>query len=302
MVWDILVIGGGIAGLTAAVYAARAGKRVLVLEQSVFGGQIANTPRVENYPGYESVSGSAFSEALQKQAVHLQAELRREKVRAVKDIGAVKQVCTDKAQYDCRALILAVGVRHRHLGLETEEKYTGRGVSYCALCDGAFFKNKKTAVVGGGNTAVQNTLYLADTAAEVYLIHRRDSFRAQQTLVDRLAEKANVKLYLNKTVTELSGAPVLQTVTLKNTQNGAVELLDTDGLFVSVGQIPENGIFTDIADLDADGFLKAGEDCRTKTAGVFAAGDCRAKSVRQLTTAASDGSVAAIAACAYLAM
>lgn len=301
MLWDIVVIGGGIAGITAAVYAARAGKRVLLLEKETVGGQIADSPKVENYPGYESVSGSALSEVFRKQALDLGIEIKREKALSAENERDMKCVRTAKNAYTCRAIILAGGVKHRHLGIDAEAQYVGRGVSYCALCDGAFFKNKTVAVVGGGNTAAQNALFLAETAKEVYLIHRRSEFRAYQAFVTQLTALPNVKLCLNKTVTALSGAPLLRELTLTDTISGETQALAADGLFVSVGQVPDNGAFSDLADLDENGFIVADETCLTKTAGVFAAGDCRTKSVRQLTTAAADGSVAAVAACEYIA-
>ena len=298
---DIVIIGAGTAGLTAAIYACRAGKTVDFVEYEAIGGQISTSPRVENYPGFESISGAAFSDALFEQATKLGAELHFGKVVSITDNGATKLVKTDADEIlEAKAVIIAGGVKHRHMGIDDEQAYMGKGVSYCAVCDGAFYKDKTVAVVGGGNTALQSAVLLAENCEKVYLVHRRDAFRAEKAVVEQLSKFPNIELQLSKTVKSLSGTPSLQEITLTDTKTGAESSLKADGLFVAIGQVPDNAIYADFVDLDAAGFIVADESCLTKTAGIFVAGDCRTKTVRQLTTAAADGSTAALAACNYI--
>lgn len=219
----------------------------------------------------------------------------------MQDKGDRKIVTTDSGTtFECRALIVASGVKHRHLGIDAEAAYAGRGVSYCAICDGAFFRNKITAVVGGGNAALQSAIYLSDICEKVYLIHRRTGFRAEQAVVEKMQSIGNIEQLLNKTVADLSGEPTLSTVTLRDTVTGETSEITVNGLFVSIGQVPENDVYRDLIKLDESGFIVADESCLTSCPGVFAAGDCRTKKIRQLTTAAADGSVAALAACDYV--
>ncbi|MEY8523540.1 thioredoxin-disulfide reductase [bacterium 1XD8-76] len=293
---DVIIIGAGTAGLTAAIYALRAGKSVLVLEQGTYGGQIVNTPKVENYPGIEQISGYEFASGLFKQAEKLGMEYRNEKVIGVRQEGTCKVVETEGEIYEAVALVLATGAKNRPLGVERETELTGRGISYCATCDGMFFRGKKVAVVGGGNTALEDAAFLSNYCEQVYVIHRRETFRGEDKLVKELREKANVEFLLNKTVQELKGDTTLQAVMLRDKNSGEVSRLEIDGLFVAIGQVPENGIFADLLELDEGGYIVAGEDCRTNVEGIFAAGDCRRKTVRQLTTAAADGAVAALGA------
>lgn len=293
---DVIIIGAGTAGLTAAIYALRAGKSVLVLEQGTYGGQIVNTPKVENYPGIEQISGYEFASGLFKQAEKLGMEYRNEKVIGVRQEGTCKVVETEGEIYRAGALVLATGAKNRPLGVERETELTGRGISYCATCDGMFFRGKKVAVVGGGNTALEDAAFLSNYCEQVYVIHRRETFRGEDKLVKELQEKANVEFLLNKTVQELKGDTTLQAVMLRDKNSGEVSRLEIDGLFVAIGQVPENGIFADLLELDEGGYIVAGEDCRTNVEGIFAAGDCRRKTVRQLTTAAADGAVAALGA------
>lgn len=296
--YDVIIIGGGTAGLTAAIYCCRAGKRTLVLEGTMFGGQIVNTPEIENYPGIQNVSGFDFTMQLHSQASALGAQLKNAQVSEIKD-GAVKQVVTADETYTCSAIILACGAKNRPLGLENEQSLTGHGVSYCATCDGMFFKGKTVAVVGGGNTALEDCAYLANICKTVYLIHRRNAFRGEKALADRLEQLQNVQLVLDSTVTRLIGTEVLEKIEITNVQTGETTELAVDGLFAAIGQIPNTSAFAKLVQTDKAGYIVAGEDCRTNVAGVFAAGDCRTKDVRQLTTAAADGAVAATAACAY---
>lgn len=295
--YDIIIIGSGTAGLTAAIYGARAGKKVLVLEAKVYGGQIIESAEVENYPGIKSVSGYEFAENLYSQAVGLGAEVVFEQVTGISADGQIKRVKTDEGEYTGAAVIIASGLKKRKLGLENEERLTGRGVSYCATCDGAFYKDKVTAVNGGGNTAVSEALYLSDICSRVYLIHRRDTFRAEQGLVEKLKSRANIEILLNSQITSLEGDEKLESVTVLDNVSKEQKRLDIDGLFVCVGQIPQNEYLKDVIELDDYGYISAGEDCVTNVEGIFAAGDCRTKNIRQLVTAASDGAVAAMKAC-----
>lgn len=297
---DILIVGAGTAGLTAAIYAARAGKTVTVLENEAVGGQIATSPQVENYPGFESISGADFSDRLFTQATALGVSVELEKAQAVRAQDGMFTVETSGESYSARALILATGVKHRRLGLAEEASYLGRGLSYCAVCDGAFFKNRTVAVVGGGNAALQSAIYLSDVAEKVYLIHRRTQYRAEEAVIRAMEAKPNIEPVLNKTVAALSGEPLLQSLTLRDTQTGETSELPVNGVFVSIGKVPANDFCRDLVKLDDAGFIVADESCKTNVPGLFAAGDCRTKTVRQLTTAASDGSIAALAACDYL--
>ena len=298
--YDVIIIGGGPAGLTAAVYARRAGKSALVVEKDAFGGQIAQSPRVENYPGFPSVSGTELADRLLSQAMEQGAEVELEEVSEIRDGGGSKTVvCVSGATFEGRALILATGAKPRALGLAREEQLTGSGVSYCAVCDGAFYKGRTAAVVGGGSSALQDALLLSETCAKVYLIHRRDRFRGEQALVDALRRRENVEFLLNAQVKTLLGGDELTGVTVE--QDGARRDVSLDALFVAVGSQPDNGAFAPLLRLDEAGYADAGEDCLTPTAGVFVAGDCRKKAVRQLTTAVADGAVAALAAVHWLA-
>ena len=299
-VYDIIIVGAGPAGLTAAIYARRASKSVLVLEAKAWGGQIVNTPDIENYPVVAHISGYDFANQLYEQAVALGAEVKLEKVTQVTDLEGIKTVTTVSGRYEGRALILATGSENRKLGVEGEQALVGRGVSYCATCDGNFFRKKDVAVVGGGNTALEDALYLADLANKVYLIHRRDSFRGEDATVERLRRKENVEFVYNSTVTRLIYEKRLSAVEVTNKVDGSLRTIEVKGLFVAVGRIPENENFRSLIDLDQSGYALAGENCHTRTPGVFVAGDNRVKEVRQLVTAAADGAVAATEAVKYL--
>ena len=294
--FDILIVGGGPAGLTAAIYARRAGKSVLVLEQEAFGGQIASSPRVDNFPGCYGVSGAELAERLFSQAEALGARLELEEVQAVRP-GTPHTVTTDYGTYTASALILATGMKHRTLGLPGED--TLAGISYCAVCDGAFYAGKDVAVAGGGNTALQDALFLSTICRNVTVIHRRDAFRGDPILAEALAKRENVTLRMNTVITALRGQDALTGLVLRDKVTGAELELSVSGLFQAVGQQPQTQLAASLGLTGADGFLPAGEDCVTAAPGVFAAGDCRAKSVRQLTTACADGAVAALAACGW---
>lgn len=301
MNYDLIIVGAGTAGLTAAIYGVRAGKSVLVLETRTYGGQIVNATEIENYPGLSGISGVQFAMNLYQQAVDLGVKVQMETVRTIEpDKEGKWKIVTSSGEYKTEALIIASGARARKLGLKGEEEYTGKGVSYCATCDGAFFRGKTVAVVGGGNTALEDTLFLAEYCKKVYLIHRRDTFRGEQELVSRIQSKENVTICYNSQVTELHGDQMIRGITVKDSMRDVSERLETDGIFIAIGQVPDTAFVADHAERDQNGYILAGEDCKTSAEGIFAAGDCRTKKVRQLTTAAADGAVAALGACEYL--
>ena len=300
MMYDIGIIGGGTAGMTAAIYGQRAGKRTVIIEAMNYGGQITVSPKVENYPGIASVSGAEFSMNLLDQAMKLGAETELEQVTGIREEDGIKVIETEGKEYPCRTVIIATGVTHRHLGLEKEDKLVGAGVSYCATCDGAFFKGRDVAVIGGGNTALQDAEFLSNYCSKVYLVHRRDEFRGEAGLVEPLKRKENVEFVLSATVKELVGQTVVEGLILNNKKTGEDFQISVSGVFAAIGQVPENHAFAGLVRLDDSGFVAASEDCVTSCPGIFAAGDCRTKEVRQLTTAAADGAVAALAACKYI--
>lgn len=298
--YDVIIVGGGPAGLTAALYALRAGKTALVIEKATFGGQITWSPKVENFPTIESISGSELGDRLMQQVERQGGETEFAEVVSVELDGDVKRVTTDYDDvFEGKALIIATGAKPRMLGVEREEELVGSGVCYCAVCDGAFYKGKAVAVCGGGNSALQDAVLLSESCSKVYLIHRRDSFRGEAKLVECLEKKPNVEFLLNCSVTALKGEEELSAITVTD-NNGSSRDIAVDGLFVAIGHGPDNGIFADLMELDKAGYADSAEDCKTKTAGVFVAGDCRKKTVRQLTTACADGSAAALAACSYI--
>lgn len=298
--YDIVIVGAGTAGLSAAIYAVRAGKSVIVLEATTHGGQIVNTPEVENYPGIKKISGFEFANNLYEQAKSLGAEVVYEKVIGIEVNGEEKIVHTAKEDYQAKAVILATGAKNRPLGLEHEKEWIGAGISYCATCDGMFYRGKDVAVAGGGNTALENAIFLTNYCRKVYLIHRRDAFRGEEKLLQTLKEKPNVEFVLNANITRLVGEDGVDGVEVEDKNTHEKRVIDVMGLFVAIGQMPENSEFINVVDLDKGGYIEAKEDCKTKTKGIFTAGDCRTKKVRQLATAASDGAIAALAACEYI--
>ncbi|MCI8507917.1 MAG: FAD-dependent oxidoreductase [Lachnospiraceae bacterium] len=297
---DVFIIGAGTAGLSAGIYAAREGLKTHILEHKVYGGQIVNSPVIKNYPGMKEVSGYDFATALYEQA-------KQEGVTV--DFSGVDQVTKDERGFfriqsgdtvhEAKTVVVATGAANRRLGLDREQELIGRGVSYCATCDGAFFRGKKVAVNGGGNTAVMDAIFLAGYCEKVYLIHRREEFRAEQQLLDQAKEIDNIQFITGATVARLEGEEVLKGLEL-NFNNGSIDEIAVSGLFVAIGQVPETSAVQSLVALDPSGYVVAGEDCRTTTEGVFAAGDCRTKDVRQLVTAAADGAVAALAAAKYI--
>ena len=298
--YDIIIIGAGTAGLTGAIYGVRSGKSVLLIEEKIYGGQIINTPEIENYPGIASISGAAFATNLYNQAKGLGAEYMNAQVTRIKDCGDTKEVFVDGTCYTSRAVIIATGSKNRSLNLSNEKELIGKGVSYCATCDGMFFRNRDVAVVGGGNTALEDALFLSNYCNKVYIIHRRDTFRGEKHLIESLKEKQNVEFVLNSVVEQISGENMLESIQVKNIVENSNHKITVSGLFIAVGHAPDNSVFSDVIELDKHGYIIAGEDCKTSCEGVFAAGDCRTKTVRQLTTAASDGAIASLGACSYM--
>ncbi|MBE6907321.1 MAG: thioredoxin-disulfide reductase [Ruminococcaceae bacterium] len=298
--YDIIIIGAGTAGLSAAIYGVRAGKKVLVLESASYGGQIVTSPEVENYPGIKKISGFEFATNLYEQAMELGAEIEIARVMQIRKDGVQKIVVTEEKEYACRAVILASGAKNRPLGLAKEQELIGKGISYCATCDGAFYKGKPVAVNGGGNTALEDAAFLTGYCEKVYLIHRRDSFRGEHKQVEALRQKANLEFVLDTNIVKLIADERLKAIEVQNTKTKETRVIEVSGLFVAIGQMPENSAFSPPVQLDQAGYIIAGEDCKTNVDGIFAAGDCRTKTVRQLATAAADGAVAALAACEYI--
>ncbi len=287
--YDIIIVGAGPAGLTSALYALRANKKVLVLEAKSYGGQILNANKIENYPGIASISGFDFANNLYNQVTKLGGIIKYETVNRVE---ADKTVITNKDTYQAKAVILATGSENRKLQIENEQKFIGKGISYCATCDGHFYKNKIVAVNGGGNTALEDALYLADIAKKVYLIHRRDEFRAEDAYREELEAKNNVEFILNSTIVSLKGEENLTSI-IVNDKDGKEQELVVDGLFIAIGQEPKNEIFKNVVDINEHGYIESDDGVHTKTSGIYVAGDTRIKMLRQLTTAVSDGSIAA---------
>ena len=296
--YDIIIIGGGPAGLTAAIYAARANKKVLVLEATVCGGQIVNSSKIENYPVAPGITGPEFGRILQKQAEDLGAEIEFERALKIAEKDGHKIVSTEDDEYETRVVILASGTEPRRLELENEEKLIGHGISYCATCDGNFFKDKTVAVNGGGNSALHEAIYLSGLAKKVYLIHRRDEFRGGIDLVEKAKARKNIEFVLSATIEALHGDNKLESITIK--QGSKEKTIKLDGLFVSIGRAPKAKDLMPELDLDDGGFIEAGESCVTNVDGIFVAGDVRSKDVRQLVTATGDGAIAATAALHYL--
>ena len=301
-VYDVIVAGGGPAGMTAALYALRNGKSVLIIEKEGFGGQITHSPRVENYPGTLSMSGNEFADKLFDQIIAQGAEFEIETVTSVECDGDLKVVRTEEGtSHTGRTVILATGVKHRMLGLENEEDLVGEGISYCAVCDGDFYTGKTVCVAGGGNSALQEAILLADKCREVIMLQDLPVFTGEARLQDVLFAKDNVRSFTNVKITKLrTDADGFKGVVIEDRTNGTLQQIDCDGLFVAIGLIPENEGFKDLADLNSYGYFDSDEQCTTKTPGIFVAGDCRSKNIRQLTTAAADGAVAALAACRYI--
>lgn len=297
--YDIIIIGGGPAGLTAAIYSRRANKSVLVIEKGSFGGQITYSPKVENIPGFISLTGNEFAEKLVEQSLNLGAEIECAEVTKIID-GDIKTVITyDGEEFTSKSIIIATGAKHRMLGIEKEEKFIGEGISFCAVCDGAFYENKTVAVIGGGNSALQEALLLSDLASKVYVIQNLDYLTGEDKLSEQLKQKENVEIILNNVVESIIGEDEFKGIITKDNSGNTTELY-LDGMFVAIGLIPQNEQFSFLIELDEKGYAISDESCVTKSNGIFVAGDCRAKKIRQVLTAASDGAIAALAACDYI--
>ena len=297
--YDIIIIGAGPAGMTAALYSAQARKKVLVLEKEVYGGQILKADNVKNYPGFTEISGYKFANNLYNQLTNLNVEIKFEEVLEIKNYNENKEVITKKGNYTGKSVIIAAGAKNRKLNLNNEDKFIGKGVSYCTTCDGMFFKDKTVAVYGGGNSAIDGAIYLSDICKKVYLIYRQKDFKTTGENIDKLKNTQNIECIFNTNIIDLIGENNLESITLKEEEKEYN--LDIDGLFIEIGYIPVSEICKNIINTDSKGYIISGEDCKTNIEGIFAAGDIRIKDVRQLTTACSDGTVAALAACKYIA-
>ena len=301
---DIIVVGGGPAGMTAALYALRNGKSVLVVEKESFGGQMTQSPKIENYPGKLQVSGMELADEMMNQILEQGADIEIETVAGISRDGEGWIVATEEGgAYEAKAVVIATGVKHRMLGLPGEDDLVGDGVSYCAVCDGDFYTDKVVCVVGGGNSALQDAILLSEKCKEVIMLLRRQVFRGEEKLQEVLFSHPNVSARMDVVISSLvAGNNGLEAVEIENRTTGEKQRIDCDGLFVAIGLVPENGAFAELADLDDWGYFDSDESCMTKTPGIFVAGDCRNKELRQITTASADGAVAALAACRYIDM
>ena len=296
--YDIIIIGAGPAGLSAAIYARRAGKSVLVLEKNTFGGQITFSPKVENYPGFAEISGNELADTFISHAIEQGAELDLAEVTEIID-GEVKKVVTEDATYEAKAVIIATGAKHRKLGLDKEEDFIGEGISFCAVCDGAFYKDMEVAVIGGGNSALQEALLLSETSKKVTVVQNLDFLTGEGRLAEKVYAKDNIEVILGAVVTEYIGEDKLTGIKIKKT-NGNEETIALDGVFLAVGLIPDCEAFASVLTLDVRGYAVSDEGCTTASNGIFVAGDCRTKRIRQVATAIADGATAALAACEFI--
>lgn len=297
--YDIIIVGAGPAGLTAAVYARRAGKSVLVLEKDTFGGQVTFSPKLENYPGFQEISGNELAQRMLEQAMALGAEIDMDTVTEVLD-GEVKTVVGEAGRYEARSVIIAAGARHRRLNLPREEEFIGNGISFCAVCDGAFYKGQHVAVIGGGNTALQEVVLLADICKKVTVVQNLAFLTGEEKLIQLLQSKNNIEYIYNTVVTGYEGETGLQAIRLLNTETQEDSRLEIDGIFLAIGTAPENDAYQKVAKLNEYGYIVSDESCQTGTPGIFVAGDCRTKAYRQVATAISDGAAAALNACRFL--
>lgn len=298
--YDIIVVGAGPAGMTAALYALRSDKSVLVIEKETFGGQITFSPKVENYPGFSQISGNELAERMLEQITEHGADIELCEVTGIRDGKTSKTVITDMGEFEGKTVILATGAKHRHLGVDGEDELIGDGISFCAVCDGAFYAGRKVGVVGGGNSALVEAMMLSETCSEVVIIQNLSTLTGEGKTVRALEQKENVSIVFDTVVEGFEKDNALRGVKLHNTKTGEHYSLPVDGLFVAIGHAPENEAFADITALDGYGYIVSDERCLTDTDGVFAAGDCRTKAIRQVATATADGAVAALAACRYI--
>ena len=294
---DCIIIGAGPAGLTAAIYLIRENKKIKIFEKESIGGKIASSARVENYPGFKSISGATLADSLYEQVTNLGGEIDIEEVKSIKD-GKIKEVVTDEGVYQTKAIIIATGTHYNTLNLDNEQNFLGNGISFCTVCDGAFYKDKVVAVIGGANSAIINAIYLSSIAKTVYLIVRSDTLKGEASVIDELLEKDNIKVLYESSVIKYLGDDTLTGIVIK-TKDGE-KTLDVSGIFMSIGQIPETKEFSNLVELDSNNYIKSNEECITNIPGIFVAGDVRKKHVRQLTTAMNDGTIAALNVIDYL--
>lgn len=297
--YDIIIVGAGPAGLAAAIYARRAGKSVLVLEKDTFGGQVTFSPKLENYPGFEEISGNELAQRMLEQAMGLGAEIDMDTVVEVKD-GTPKQVIGENGTYEAKAVIIAAGARHRRLNLPKEEELIGNGISFCAVCDGAFYKGQHVAVIGGGNTALQEILLLSEICSKVTVVQNLAFLTGEKKMIELIQAKSNIEVIYSTVVSEYLGEDCLKGLKLHNDETGEESELFVDGAFLAIGTVPENDAYRNVSKLNELGYIEADERCLTGTDGVFVAGDCRTKAYRQVATAIADGAAAALNACRYL--
>lgn len=301
--YDIIVVGAGPAGLTAALYARRAEKSVLVIERDTFGGQITHSPRVENYPGFLVMSGNEFADKLIEQVMEQGAEIELDEVTEILGVPGEYTVKCSGNEYTAKSVIIAAGSHHRQLGIDGENKFVGEGISYCAVCDGAFYKNKKVAVIGGGNSALQDAVLLSESCESVVVVQNLAYLTGERSLVNLLCKRANVSFVYSSVVKEIiEKNGEFSGIVIENTDSGERSELSVDGMFVAIGQVPDNAPFASILSLNDYGYIVSGENCIPEGApsGIFVAGDCRTKAIRQVTTATADGAVAALAACRFI--
>ena len=298
--YDIAIIGAGPAGLTAAIYARRADKSVLVLERGTFGGQITYSPKIENYPGFTQISGNELAEKLMEQAIGLGADIEMTEVLGVDKGSEIFTVRCEEGDYVSKSVIIATGSKHRQLELDREEEFIGNGISFCAVCDGAFYANKTVAVIGGGNSALVEAVMLSELVSKLYIVQNLDFLTGEEKLQSILRAKSNVEIICGTVVDAYLGGDELNGLIIKNVNSGDKTRLDVDGVFLAIGQVPENEIFKNVVDLTDRGYVDADERCLTKTEGLYVAGDCRSKFIRQISTATADGAIAALAACRYI--
>lgn len=299
MIYDIVIIGAGPAGLTAAIYGRRAGKSVLVLEKDTFGGQVTFSPKLENYPGFQEISGNELAQRMLEQAMALGAEIDLDCVTDVLD-GETKTIVGENGKYEAKSVIIAAGAHHRRLHLPKEEDFIGNGIYFCAVCDGAFFKDQHVAVIGGGNTALQEVVLLSDICRKVTVVQNLAFLTGEDSLMQTLRSKENIDYIYNTVVSSYEGEDSLSAITLHNTETGADSRLEIDGIFLAIGTIPENEPFSKVSTINEQGYILSDENASTGTAGIFVAGDCRTKTYRQVATAIADGAAAALNACRYL--
>lgn len=298
--YDIIIIGAGPAGMTACIYSCIARKKVLLLEKSVYGGQILNADKIKNYPGFEEISGYEYATKLYNQVKTFNPDIKFEEVLEIKNNDNFKEIITNKNSYIAKSVIIATGAKNRKLGLINEDKLIGKGISYCSTCDGVFFKDKTVAITGGGNNAIDDALYLSNIANKVYVIYRQKEFKIDSINLDKLKEKNNVEFILDSNIVNINGNDKLESITIKNNETSSEININIDGLFIAIGHIPVSSMCKNLINTNNKGYIIANEDCTTNIDGIFAAGDIRIKEVRQLTTACSDGTIAALNALKYI--